>query len=918
MHTTQKYQKRFNNYQDSNEQENRFPCYGLGRKTLNIVLCMVISGILLSLLNIILQDTKLVENLERIGLITAIETAPANPDIDDQRSTLWPILISTIVAMLGSLITSYIFLKDSLDRMVDEKPHYRKAVLRYRDEIINSLLRYMYTAFVFVTVAIGIYFTFYYGQYRLHGILRGGIIIVCVAVNTAWSISILSKCLNVNKNLQETAGELLETCLHELKQYLNYSNKLSNKLKNQILKDRGKTMLQWLQIELSDPQTTNCLDFEKYINRFSDWEKLLLLLVEPETLNPSTLNIQSPAYRIRIALQKTSEVPDKDIEDDDGGNNDWGNGPYETVCSFEQALSNDEKLDLNIVFSDIFGLLSDCRDFFLVQRDTKIKNSCVENKDKKQNDCVEDLINTVIPDLFAWFISYISIHIFRMLPRMRAFIPAEPFWCANFYNIRFEDSAFRASSFEYSIFARSKIVNSNFNMAKFSLCEFFSADIRNCSFTNIIMEESNLRGATLVDVDFTGANLENCKLEKTRVQDSILSNLILNNIFFGSGENDFSGSRISNVSISHSSDELAMVKNKFDHCSLQNIFLNTKGRPHDTISDPDALVNICLNFCLQGAVENLFWDTGTKSSSDFSRLVRSFAPYKREFKEKNILCWKEDQLPETKLLWDGVKGIISVHLEESTFENAEMPNCRFYRSNLSQCLFRNTVMNGVWMAGVILNGAILTDANLRNGVLCVADMRSCVLTNAILFHAVGRFVNLEDAELSCLHASMSDFVSCSFNRSNCTQIDLTRALLKTCSFQDAILTQAEMTHAVFIKVSFRDSIANEMLSSDSCFFNCDLTNALLSQSSLNRSTFQYCRFELANCKNSTVVNAKFSHCNFENSNFENTCFINVEFQSCESLDASCFRGGKFIECSFAEQDDNFKAKLREAGIEVQN
>ena len=610
IHMTQGDQRRLDNHQNSDEQENSFSCYGLGRKTLNIVSCMVIIVILLSLLNIILQDTKLVENLERIGLITVIETDPASPDIDDQRSTLWPILISTIVAMLGSLITSYIFLKDSLDRMVDEKPHYRKAVLQYREEIINSLLHYMYTAFVFVTVAIGLYFIFYYGQYRLHGVLRGGIIVVCVAVNTVWSIFILSKCLNVNENLQKTAGELLETHLHELKGYLSYSNKL----KEQILEDSGKTMLQWLQIELSDQRAANCLDSEKYINRFSDWEKLLLLLVEPETLNPSTLDIQSPAYRIRIALQKNAEVPDKKIEDDDGGNNDWGNGPYKTVCSFEQVLSDGGKCDLNIVFSKIFELLSDCRDCFLVRSEPEIKNGRVKNKDKNQDDCVDDLINTVIPDLFAWFISYISIYIFCMLPRMRAFIPAEPFWCANFYNIRFEDSAFRASSFEYSIFARSKIVNSNFNMAKFSECEFFSSDIRNCSFTNIIMKKSNLRDATLIDTDFTGATLEDCKLGKMRVQDSILSNLVLSDICFGAGENDFSGSRISNVSISHSNEKLTLVKSKFDHCSLQNIFLNTKGRPHEKISNPDALVNICLNFCLQAAVENLFWDRGTKSS----------------------------------------------------------------------------------------------------------------------------------------------------------------------------------------------------------------------------------------------------------------------------------------------------------------
>ena len=38
---------------------------------------------------------------------------------DDQRSTLWPLLITLIATMLGSLITSYVFLKEALDRTSD-------------------------------------------------------------------------------------------------------------------------------------------------------------------------------------------------------------------------------------------------------------------------------------------------------------------------------------------------------------------------------------------------------------------------------------------------------------------------------------------------------------------------------------------------------------------------------------------------------------------------------------------------------------------------------------------------------------------------------------------------------------------------------------------------------------------------------
>lgn len=39
---------------------------------------------------------------------------------------VWPAMVSTLIAVFGTLVTSYVFLKDALDRTIDEKPYYKK------------------------------------------------------------------------------------------------------------------------------------------------------------------------------------------------------------------------------------------------------------------------------------------------------------------------------------------------------------------------------------------------------------------------------------------------------------------------------------------------------------------------------------------------------------------------------------------------------------------------------------------------------------------------------------------------------------------------------------------------------------------------------------------------------------------------
>ena len=69
-----------------------------------------------------------------IFLISEEQFSEINKVDDDQRSTLWPLLITLIATMLGSLITSYVFLKEALDRTSDEKTYYSVVIREYREK----------------------------------------------------------------------------------------------------------------------------------------------------------------------------------------------------------------------------------------------------------------------------------------------------------------------------------------------------------------------------------------------------------------------------------------------------------------------------------------------------------------------------------------------------------------------------------------------------------------------------------------------------------------------------------------------------------------------------------------------------------------------------------------------------------------
>ena len=842
--------------------------------------------------------------------------------IDDQRATLWPMLVSIIVTMLGSLITTYVFLKEALDRTSDEKPYFGTVIKKYRADCIADLLHYAKEVLILMAIVIGVYCLMYFAGWRLNWFLRC-ILVALYVYSIAKSYFFLRKCIDLDEGLRKAACQLTEEIYDKLENLEVNQEEFPSMLHNlkKVLRERISEMpededfvREWLQLGAWGKSSAGTRDF---INRFSEWEKLLLLLTEQSFATKG----QNAYERVNLILQDMKDVPNYEVEKADVYSNRWmgkGNAIDSGNISAAQVILEIDKDYLKISeesFVSIFICLADYRDLLRVQFEIS-------------GDTAGTAINGnagKVMDFFFLFVVYLSVKIFRMLPRIEVFFPGGKFCYANFYNIRFENSAFRASSFENSVFARSHLINTNFGMSKFTNCEFYNMDSRNCSFGNTWFDEGNFRESIFVDADFTGAEFHSCHFDQSSFSDAILSNLVLIAPSFGKGKKDFSNCKIWNVQIEDVRGQ--EIRNcDFSKSSFHEIRFGMSNLSNISLPEnegKDDILEEYRQYLADTMYPGRFWNDGKASEestcswslSDIKSDVRAFRVREKAFSKGHIIKNHDKRIQiGIKPIWNYIGKAAVLSFKECVFSEAKMPQVRFYRADLSQCIFRNTQMNSACFISAYMPGCIMHGANLRESVLWAVQMQSAVLTDAILFRAVCRLINLEDAALSYLHASETDMASCSFERSDCSLVDLTKAVLTDCSFADAILTRAELTGAEFVRVNFENSVSDEMLSSYSSFFECNLKNALLTKSSFNYTVFRKCSFELANFENSMVTNVEFHGCDFRASNFGGTCFVNACFRDCENMKTDYFKNAVLINPIFEGKSKRYETEFKKKGL----
>lgn len=810
-----------------------------------------------------------------IFLISEEQFSEINKVDDDQRSTLWPLLITLIATMLGSLITSYVFLKEALDRTSDEKTYYSVVIREYREKTMRSLWLYMLTSLALMGIVICLYSMFYFMHIRSRDEVRIILILsygVCM-IGSAW---FLNKCIDIDRGLHKTADKLLKIQIAEARELLvTLQQKRDQMLRESSVNESFDELIDritsgtesteaWLQIE--DETEKSRINKKKFINRFSEWEKILFCLAEN---GEGFLHRQSMAERVRFAVEHGETVyGDTDVEQNDAIAHTWGkNSPYKEVFRIKQAL----KID-GTGFCDAYYLLSEIRNLLQVQMETAPRK---EAEPLKENE---------VGTLFLFFLMQLSLYVFCMLPKLEVFFPSGKFSFIDFYGIRFETSSFRTSLFDCCLFVRNRMKDCNFGMASFDNCEFYYTSSDDCSFTNTLFESCFFHNAKFENVDFTGAVLENCDLKRAQFEGVVLANVTLTGASLG--KNNFSSSRLTDITVTLAKDEDGnrdMKECGFASSVLERVKLD------------------------------LFPEKDYRQV--FPRIRAEAKEEKAEILQERKCRYGQNGLMMQKT-WGKVAQEAVFKMDQCDFTSAELTGIVFYRTCMEQSVFVKTQMDSIKIYACDMHGCIMEQANLRQGRIRASDFRSAVLADAIFYRSRCRLVNFEDSDMNKLHASAARFSLCSFERSDCSRIDLTMARVTESSFQDVILKEAELTRAFFTKVSFVNCIADGMLSSYSTFKDCIFKNAFLGHSSFNYSEFFNCSFAFASFADSTVSGARFDSCDFAETNFNKTCFIGVTFKDSKNLDVDSFKGARFINPVFEGADKSFEKALKEKGIEV--
>lgn len=830
---------------------------------------------------------------------------------DDQRSTLWPMFVSVVIAVLGCLITTYIFLKGALDETVKDKPYYRRIVNSYREKTITFLWVYACTVLLFVMVAFGMYYSFYFWGRRTWQPFRS-VLFLLYLVEIAGAVYILHRCIYVDEGLCSAAEKQLKKDLDKLKHAESQVGNIFEFLS--VLNLTKEELVSWLQIEQEKDGRT--IDRKKFISRFSDWESLLMTLVQQDD---KQLDFQLLEEQLEFTIYKgvisyypnrnIRREPSASIEWSDADQNNWKSTPVRKIfrCMEGICRATDGEEDIRTVQGLVkeYRFLAQCRNMLKILKDSEQRDedNVWDEEDERRLACV-----------FFRFLVEVSTLVLRLSPRIEVFFPSGRFTVADFYSVRFENSSFRASLFTDSVFARTKIKGTNFSVCKFEQCEFFNADCRDCSFSNTYLSGCSFQGAIFDDIDFTGAAITGCNFSGATFQKVVFLNMRLAEMVLHG--NNFIDCKLDNIDISLCYDRtkrISMRGCRFSECVLTNIcpHLPTVS-PARSIGSTVPVVTAFQAVVGSKTVLNCLFPPKEAGDVAFLEEVNRFKLESSVFSGRPSASGTKNTIP-IHPLWKAIQGWTFVSMEESIFENTVMPAFRFYRVNLEQSVFRAAQIDGARLFCVYMPGCILPHANLREAALWGVVLQSAVLNEAILFRAVCKLVNFEDAALCGLHASESSFHGCSFSRSDCRGVDLTRAKLFDCLFWDSILSNAELTGAEFHAVQFDNSVADRMLASYTEFQQCSLSNAYLSGSNFNYTIFEDCDFRLADFSESTVTSAVFRRCNFAGSNFKGACFISTRFEDCFYLGSGLFDGARFIAASFRGIDPEFLNMLEEQG-----
>lgn len=839
----------------------------------------------------------------------------AEPVWADYRSTVLPMLISVVITLLGCLITTYIFLKGTLDRIVDQKPYAEDIINGYRTETIRRL-HWLFGISMLLTACTAILYFAFWDKIDVFRWAGHGLWIVVVILIGALSWIFLDHCVNSEENLLEQAIHEEQITNKQMKAVVEYKRASVKELHALLNENSAKVarseygecascenkdihnLTVYLDLEKESPDcmpSQGCpFDRKSLIYHFSALEEWLMLLANTFEEYKTTSSYGTRLLQALNLGKNLSQITLKDSILSDLSSNSYSK---KLVDRFEQIEDTLEEFGQEELF-EIYGKLSKYRNILRFLYETKADKITATVSAGE----MADVMQAYLALRASCYITYAKI-----ISRIQVIQPMEKLENINLYNCRIENSSFRGASFQYALLARIKALNTNFDMAVFKNVSFWNADIRNCALSNCLFLNVEMEGAYFYDVDFNysgftdnsfrsasfcNARFSSNLLKKVRLENTDFSNSRMWEVTFEEPENN----EITNCIFSDADIRQWVICPGTANEEYEQLLQQMKYHDDNTNEAEKRLTDWLYNMYQE---MNRKWDEFRAKRFEENELKEIRKQGQEQLKQYYTYDLENQNIPGREI-WKRLSVLSRIRFDNSVFSRARIRESCFYLISFEQGVFRDAQMEKAQWLFLDMQGCMMDRANLKESWLLSVNLFQSNLENVLLYKANLCMVNMADSNLIQLQASKSTMYGCYFNRSDCSNADLTKATVKYSCFNDAIMNQSELTRSEFRHVSLRMMVGIDWLSSYSEFSDCDFYGAVLKGANFNYTTFKDCCFDFATLERISATKTRFINCKFQQVNFRESCLIETEFDNCEYLHCEYFENARLINCRFAK------------------
>ncbi|MBN2243178.1 MAG: DUF2169 domain-containing protein [Acidobacteria bacterium] len=199
--------------------------------------------------------------------------------------------------------------------------------------------------------------------------------------------------------------------------------------------------------------------------------------------------------------------------------------------------------------------------------------------------------------------------------------------------------------------------------------------------------------------------------------------------------------------------------------------------------------------------------------------------------------------------------------------------------------------SGADLTNADVKKSMLKDADFTASFLAGADLTGAVLVDALFEKAGMPGAVLNEAESKDANFSEADCTGCSFLGSSCPGADFSKAVLDHADFSGADLSRASVEAAVGRQINLREANLTELRASEGCdftggiFWNATGPGAIWENANLTGSDFRGARMEGANFTGACLKQA-----NLEAADMRASRFLKADLQDARLVRMNLFQG----------------------------